>query len=581
MSNIRGKDVKHFQSFRPVKNLTSDSVRILLSSLNTPRSLTVWLLFSSGEHDQLTELTCEPEHYTDPYRFRDDFLATSFLSKANFLQTSFNRETVAMDKFFKFEEQCRETNRRFKNLCFDPIFFGVNCELLEATRSKIAQILGSFSGDEWFDSGGWGPGVTTQLKGSYVSAINKFHLENGITPDLYALVGNCFDVAYPGWAAHMEHLYGSSQRWSFQKGNTVCTVPKNSKTNRVIAVEPGINLWFQKAIGSMIRRRLLRFSIDLNTQENNQRLAYSSSKDGRLATVDFSSASDSISSEVVRYLIPNHPPHDQPDPLPRDVSWKWLMIMESCRSEFGVLKSGAHRWEKFSSMGNGFTFELESLIFYAAACAVHRKLGISTSSISVYGDDVILDTRALDLFSSFTKFLGFTINQKKSFSTGYFRESCGSYYWDGIDVKPIFLKERINNVEAVYKLANGIRNLAHRRNSYYGCDRMLLATHRHLSSRLPRLLRLRVPRSLGDVGLASNFDEACPPRAKGGIEGYRIWCLHTTSQKDYLDSPAVLLARLWYPSMREMNNSYALRGRTKRVLAKSLVSQWYDYGPWF
>lgn len=563
-----GKGVTPFRNFRAPSALTDGAIFDVLSSINSPRALTVWLLYSSKEcssHDQLTELECLPENYEDAFKFRDDYLATKLLSKAAFLDTSFDRKTVAMKKFFKFEESCRFTNLRFKNLALDPSFNGSNRWLLNATCGKIAKILGDFGGDEFVDSANWGPGVTTLLKGSYVSAINKFHLENGITRDLYALVGSFFAAAYPLWDQHLTHLYGSEKRWSWEVGNRVVTVPKDAKADRVIAIEPGINLWFQKAIGNMIRRRLLRFGIDLNTQENNQLAAYHSSKDGEWATVDFSSASDSIALELIREVLPS----------------RWFRVMDSCRSYYGILDDGPRKWEKFSSMGNGFTFELESLIFYAAACAVHEFLGLPIKGITVFGDDVLIHKDALDLFSSYCDFLGFTVNQKKSFSSGYFRESCGSHFWDGVDCKPLFIKERSRNVKAIYKLANGIRNLAHRRCSYIGCDRVLLDAWRHVCQGIPKPLRLRTSLTLGDVGLSSNFDESTPSKARHGIEGYRVRCLLDVGLTDSLDSPAVLMARLRQLSTSEMNNSYTLRGRTKLRLTTVLVSRWYDFGPWY
>lgn len=565
--SLHRRNVTSFKNFHAPRQATGDFVFSFLSGLDTPRSLAVWLLYSSQsreDHQQLTGLECNANNYCDAFKFRDDYAATKLLSKAKFLSTGYDLKKVAMTKFFEFEEQCRQTNKRFRNLALDPTFIGSNCELLEATRRKIAQVLGTFSAEELFEEGNWGPGVTTLLKGSRVSAINKFHLENGITRDLYALVGSCFAAAYPPWDCHLTGLYGQEKRWSMEIGNRVVTVPKDSKTDRVIAIEPGINLWFQKSVGSMIRRRLKRFSIDLNTQTINQVAARQGSRDLDLATIDFSSASDSISLELVRYLLPD----------------RWFQLMDACRSKFGVHTNEACWWEKFSSMGNGFTFELESLIFFCAAKAVTEKVKPENSFISVYGDDVIISSQCVDLYSSYCKFLGFTVNLKKSCFSGYFRESCGSYWWDGIDCKPIFLKERVQNVSSIYKLANSVRNFAHRRNNYYGCDRRLLHSWRSLCTWLPKPLRLRTPSTLGDVGLSSNFDESTPSKAKHGIEGYCALALTEVGLADYLDSPAVLLARLKQPSVSEMNNSYTLRGRTKLRLTTVLVSQWYNFGPW-
>lgn len=559
------------------QGFTTSTIRQFLTAIGTPRALTIWLLYQSGEHDQLTQVDIDPAHYNCKYRFRLDYTATNFLSKAVFLKTTFDRKEVAMKKFHQYEELCAETNWRFRNPSLDPKYQGSNVWLLHATKRKIEDILGDYSGDEFVDEANWGPGVTTLIKGEDVSSVNKFHAERGITRDLYSLVGDWFPVAYPRWYEHVAQ--GSSPGdcpFTFVQGNEIITVPKNSKTERVIAVEPGINLWFQKAIGSMIRRRLRRVGVDLNTQETNQRLAREGSKDSSLATVDFSSASDSISLEVVRELLP-----------PR-----WFQLLDACRSKIGVSESGPIRWNKFSSMGNGFTFELETLIFYAAASsavelstsrmrAEGREVSRKTDFwVNVFGDDVIIPSHAFHLFSSFSEFLGFRVNPKKSFFEGYFRESCGSHYYDGLVCKPIYLKDRLRHVEDFYKLANAIRNLAHRYGNFRSCDARFLDAWRHLHERVPEPLRLKVPFSAGDTGFVSNFDEACPARARYGIEGFYYRALTSVAVRRQAEHTGMLLARLKAQTPKEMNNSFTLRGRVRRQLADSLVAQWYNLGPW-
>jgi len=555
------------RAFRVAPSKTVAAIFNFLSSLDTPRALTVWLLFKNKEHDQLTALECHPDLYDNKYRFRLDYEATNFLSKASFLRTTFDRKKVAMDKFFKFEDLCHQTNRRFLNPHLDPLNNGASVWLLHATKRKIMMILGDFSGDEFVDEANWGPGVSTLIRGEEVSGYNKFLAERGITRDLYSLVCDWFPAAYPSWHDHLTRSHGESYH-VFEAGNKIVTVPKNSKTDRVIAIEPGFNLWFQKAIGSMIRRRLRRFGIDLNTQEINQQLARDGSRDQSLATIDFSSASDSIATEVVRELLP-----------PR-----WFQLLDSCRCRLGRYANGElKRWNKFSSMGNGYTFELESLIFFAAGLAVKEFLQVRDPRISVFGDDVILPTECYQLFSEFSQFLGFRVNEQKSFYSpnSFFRESCGVHYFSGMDCKPVFLKERLSNVETIYKLANSIRNLAHRHNSYCGCDRRFLDCWTHLLLWVPETLRLKVPRSAGDTGFVSNFDEATPARARYGIEGYFYRALVSVGISRHGDGHALILARLRNRSFQEHGNSYDLRGRTRRVVANPLVAQWYDFGGWY
>lgn len=559
-------------NFRAPSASTESSILDFLSSLDCPRALSVWLLFSNKEHCQLLDLECDPGQYLTPYAFKLAFAATSLLSKATFLSTGIDKKQVALDKFAQFEQLCKETNDRFRNLSLDKLYNSSNAALLFAMTRKIDRILGPFDPDEWFEGADWGPGVTTQLKGEHVSAANKFHSENGITRDLYDLVGDLVPVAYPTWYAHMAGMnFARPSAFTMEVGNSLSAVPKNSKTDRIIAIEPGWNLYLQKGLGKMIRRRLQRVGIDLQDQSHNQRLALLGSKTGHLATVDFSSASDSIASELVREVMP-----------PR-----WHRVLDACRSKLGVSKDGSvQRWNKFSSMGNGFTFELESLIFFAAAQCVNDALGID-SEVSVYGDDVIIDVQSYETFARFSEFLGFRVNLKKSFASNslLFRESCGVYYYRGLDCKPIFLKERLSNVESFYKLANNIRHYAHRNRNYLGCDSKFRSCHQRLVERVPKALRCFVPASLGDAGFVSNLDEACPPTAGShkrfsGWEGFLPIALVHVAVMQPFEGVGLLLDRIRRSSDRAYGSNYTLRGRTKVRFKPVLVTQWYNLGDW-
>jgi hypothetical protein len=383
---------------------------------------------------------------------------------------------------------------------------------------------------------------------------------------------------------------------AFEVGNRVTTVPKDSSTNRVIAVEPGINLFFQMSIGRSIGLRLRRCGIDLRKQENNQRLAKVGSKTSHLTTVDLSSASDSIATEVVRELIP---------PL-------WFNAMDASRSHFGTLRGSLLRWEKFSSMGNGFTFQLESLIFYAVAFCCTEYLGLETFEVSAYGDDVILPSAAFELFSEMMDFYGFRVNYKKSHKDSFFRESCGAHYFFGVDVKPIYLKDRLSSIQSVYRLANSIRRLANRRLSGLACDGTFYRVHHRLISETPSALRLRIPETLGDGGFISNFDESVPSRCRNGVEGYSVCHLVEMSQTHQMTEVGYLLSNLWdseeseddaredlcnrssgsraileairHPTRRlevaARKNSVPLLGKTRLKVVESVVQQWRDLGPW-
>lgn len=583
--SINAERLKVFRTTRYDRRFNDEAILHFLSSLDNPRSLAVWILYKNKEHTQLVDLDCKPNAYKNAFDFRDAYAATELLAKSQFLEIEVSKKETALRKFHKFEDLCSRTNTRFRNPSFDTLYTGINASLLHAMIRKIGEVLGEFSADEFVESAGWGPGVTTTLKGMHVSSFNKFHAERGITRDLHHLIKPWFSMVYPSWIKYATDESPDSF-FSEQRGNQVVTVPKNSKTDRVIAIEPGFNTFFQKAIGSMIRSRLRGEGIDLNSQTRNQELAKSSSKDDSMVTVDFSSASDSIASGLVETLVE----------CPR-----WLNLMDACRSKYGTLDSKTFKWNKFSAMGNGFTFELESLIFYAAANVVCKHLKLDARKVSVFGDDVILPKEAFTLYQSFCEFLGFVINTEKSCVDGYFRESCGAHFYNGVDCKPIYLKERICNVESLFKLVNSVRLLAHRRNSYYGCDDKLRICWLHLFRRIPETVRFCIPSGFGDGGVIMNFDEATPsvsrriddvPRpvsAGRGFEGFRFPMIAFSGVTQFTDSPALINARLWGMSTKYtfINpgiaglNDYTLRGAVRvKLLPDVLASQWYDLGPW-
>lgn len=597
------KFLKGLTSFRVPPGIDSLAVEEYMSALDCPRALTVVILWRNSEHEQIAQLEFNPLHYSDMVHCRDSYAATKFLSKFEGLSLSSDLDKVAFEKFDKFELLCKSTNRRFRFLELDPLFKGSTVWLHNAVIHKISKILGDFESDEFFSMPDWGPGASTLIKRRDASPAKKFQCETGITRDLHDLIPDALlEGNYPLWFRQLK-LSGFP---GYQLGNKVITVPKDASTNRVIAIEPGINLWFQKSIGNMIRRRLLRSGVDLRWQTSNQQLARLGSISNRIATVDLSSASDSISCAVVEELLP-----------PR-----WYHLMDACRSHYGSRNDSNFKWEKFSSMGNAFTFELESLIFYAVACCCAERQHLGSSEVNAYGDDVILPSACYEEFSRMMTFYGFVVNGKKSHYDSPFRESCGGHYYRGVDIKPVYMKSRLSSIPSLFRLANAVRRLARRRNNYFGCDVKFRRLFERLVQLVPRPLRLRIPEGLGDGGFIGSFDESTPSRARHGIEGYRTSSLVEVS-KTYLDeTEGYLLYSLWrlpetvspfedtsiqfvvptlvFPlpgsperrarlkaiatltsgELLDGRNAVPLSGRLKFRLANSLVRQWCDLGPW-
>jgi hypothetical protein len=200
--------------------------------------------------------------------------------------------------------------------------------------------------------------------------------------------------------------------------NRITLVAKSWKTHRTIACEPEGNLPLQLAFDKWTKKRLLKYGIDLSNQLKNQNLAKQSSVSNEMATLDFKAASDTIAYNVVAWLFPND----------------WFEFLCSVRSPGYRGVFGEGQYHKFSSMGNGTTFTIETLIF-AAVCHA-----LNSENYSVYGDDVLIESYLVPEFLRITKLLGFTINVEKSFTSGPFRESCGGDFYNGINVTPVYIR---------------------------------------------------------------------------------------------------------------------------------------------
>lgn len=582
---------KLIQRLRPVSREVSDDalfdvLKNICESIDSPRSLTVWLLYENKEFHQLVNLEIDPASYCNSYEFADDYLVTKFLSKyPKFSHEDLDPEKRAMDSFLQFEQQCHETNERFRQLERDPYLWDpLMRRIFRLAKRKISYVLSKPNLDRISDSFGWGPGANSSSKGSYTSAYVKFKSRLDVTSDSLVL-GQCCVNSTPAWVNcqlqtdEFPSIEASLLKDSFTvvPGNEIVFVPKNAKTHRIIAKEPSVNSYLQKGFGAEIRR-LMRFhcNIDLrNQQDINQQLAREGSLRGDLATIDLQGASDTISYELVKFLLPEG----------------WFSLLNQIRSKKGLLPKGKGwiYYEKFSSMGNACTFELESLIFWAI-CKSCIEITDSDQRLSVFGDDLIIPKDAVTLVVSALEFAGFTINKEKSFISGPFRESCGKDYFLGTDVRPFFLKEEISNAESLYKLANSIRRYSHRRNFNYGCDRRFHATWLCLYDRCPSDLRNLIPDGMGDSGFISNWDEAVPllrrPSTKSrwsGWEGYIYkGIIRLPIKKAMRDQHAAYVALLSVIGSEEpLLGHHDLRMSTYPKITRIHTLGWYELGPWY
>jgi len=309
---------------------------------------------------------------------------------------------------------------RFVNFCRNLIV-----EIIGETAS-VDSLIGAFSG-----------GASTSRSRTESHPASKYLGKADVTGPAWEVFEDLLDEI-PGW-----DLVSADTVFRVVRGNVMFTVPKKTDIDRCACKEPDINMWLQRGIGTYFDRCLRRIGINLHDQSRNRSLARLGSITGELATLDLSSASDSVSRGLVELLLPEC----------------WFTLLDSVRSPVTIIDGEEHRNEMFSSMGNGFTFELESLLFYALARTTTYFRGIS-GIVSVYGDDLIVPSSSYDYFVWVLSYFGFQVNTKKSFAGGPFRESCGGHYYDGTDITPFYIKAPIRTIPDLIQAANKLRKWA-------------------------------------------------------------------------------------------------------------------------
>jgi hypothetical protein len=361
----------------------------------------------------------------------------------------FQPKLKAREKWLLAEAQCLDTNRRF----LDGSTYHYE-ESLHRMRGFIRYVIGETpSLTRIFRRSEFGPGASIGVHGNATNRARKIASNWSVNPralnHAYAAVSqnwHLVEIFLPHndagfWCLDPEAVRKQFlDRIRYVHHNKIAFVPKTVKVERPIAVEPLLNGFVQKGIDLEMRDLLKSKGIDLTDQEPNQRFAREGSINDSLesfVTIDLSSASDSIATEVVRALIP----------------FDWFRLLDATRSEQYRDEDGVnHLYHKFCSMGNGFCFPLETLIF-AAVCSA-CGCGTPGQDFLVYGDDIVVRKKYAGAVLSLLGVLGFTANNGKTFLEGPFRESCGSDWFGGEDVRPFTLDFSLDSLESFFKFLN-------------------------------------------------------------------------------------------------------------------------------
>lgn len=519
--NKKRKAAGHFTDlYRQSACLANQLAEVIFTSADSLKGREQLSHLSGGDYVSIVSATINPMDYSCADTFSRDYLCVELMSKFPHWELGIDRQHVAVRKWLEVEDRLKTLDVVRNPATVLNQKLGTMFAIESVASRKIADILGDFNWSEAHAFFAFGPGASTGMTRREGDALFKFGAERPQMSYNAEILASALLKAHPSWRFTADVVAGSR----------LVTVPKNAKTDRVICIEPDLNMYFQKGIGKMIRRRLNRWGLlKPDAQQYNAELARQGSANGLLATVDLSSASDSIHMDVVSRL------------LPRD----WVAAIEQTRSPCTVLPSGEVKLlRKVSSMGNGYTFELETLIFYAICLAVLDVFGGRTTDrqCTVFGDDIIISTEMVPALEWVLNFYGFEMNLKKTFREGKFRESCGKHYFAGIDVTPFYIRDRIDSVPRKYWAANTVRRYSRLQ---WGLDPRWQEAYNLCVTSIPRFFRgFRIPDGFGDGGLIADWDEVRPTRSSRGHDAWVYTSLIPKFEMKRYETHGVLLKSL-------------------------------------
>lgn len=239
-------------------------------------------------------------------------------------------------------------------------------------------------------------------------------------------------LAETGLWSEAEMLRSSKFRFLRVEGGKLFFAPKNAEISRTCCTEANLNMLFQMSLGAFFEYRLEKhFGISLSTQPDfNRELARVGSIQESFGTIDKVSASDSMSWQLILRIL-------------EDGFTK--AVLSRSRSETAVLPDGSKVvLNMISTMGNGFTFPLQTIIFASAVRACYQVMGFPChcpkTQYGVFGDDIIVRREVYGFYCRMITKLGFEVNVAKSFNTGPFRESCGHDYFRGHNVRGVYVR---------------------------------------------------------------------------------------------------------------------------------------------
>lgn len=212
----------------------------------------------------------------------------------------------------------------------------------------------------------------------------------------------------------------------------ILAVPKDYRGPRIICAEPKEFQFGQQGLKEVLyellqRHYLTRNSINFECVKGNM----AACSDKELVTIDLKDASDNLSIELARFLLPR----------------KVFQLLTRYRTP-GLTHDGKnYSYRAFATMGSALCFPIQTLVFLSIVKGVqwayNRERALDQwdrRRVLVYGDDIICSATLASRVVETLELAGLTVNtDKTTVPQSPIRESCGEWMVNGasqIIVKP-------------------------------------------------------------------------------------------------------------------------------------------------
>lgn len=442
------------------------------------------------------------------------------------IETELDPDLATMKEFFKVEKWNKETN-----LIWDDIgpklsdYSHQSSGLLLARRWK-AELQRFFQGFSWDEIN---PVIRTGARvgvKSKTPIVDQLKLPVTVTAEfLDFLHKRSKDKPFFNYVRDRDMNYENPfdigvfhpSKYNIVKGARSELVPKTAKVRRFVAPGATMNTAYQCGVGRWIGARYkYLYKLDIRTlAEDHKVLAMVGSVNQDIATIDLTQASNTIARRMLEYILPNN-------------VWEILDAMTErfVRVPYTADAPIEADWplELFMLNGNGFCFELETVLFYTLLKTAGCR------SLSVYGDDIVVHNDDFDLAMKVLRTFRFIPNKDKSYANNPFRESCGGDFYKANPIRPVFVKALPTTTIELVRIANNIREkcyYAHGNNWVHRSYRCLWLL---LCRGIPLAKRNFGPRYYGDDVINTENTRMYALRRRHGTDYIRVYAENTPKE---------------------------------------------------